>query len=162
MQFQVPQFIETEDKVVGPFSIRQFIYVGSAGIISFFLYFTVELWLWALGTVFSLAIAMGLAFIKVEGRTLTHVMSAALNFYWKPQTYVWQPEHPEIPKDDKLKEEGASLEGLLSGAALRSAWKNLQTGTKTSPKQFFEKTEKYQIFQRLSGERRAARRIDYR
>ena len=30
MQYQVPQFIETEDKVVGPFSLRQFAYVGAA------------------------------------------------------------------------------------------------------------------------------------
>ncbi|MEK9180476.1 MAG: PrgI family protein [Patescibacteria group bacterium] len=163
MQFQVPQFIETEDKIVGPFSIRQFIYIGAAGIVSFFLYFTVELWLWVLGTVFSLALAMGFAFIKIEGRDLTHVLAAALNFYWKPQTYVWQPEHPEVPKSEALeKEAGISLEDVLSGAALRNAWRGLQTGTKVSPRQVLEKGEKYQIFQKLSGERRAARRIDYR
>ena len=32
MQFQVPQFIEIEDKIIGPFTVKQFIYlVGGAG-----------------------------------------------------------------------------------------------------------------------------------
>ena len=31
MQFQVPQFIETEDKVVGPLTLRQFMYIAGAG-----------------------------------------------------------------------------------------------------------------------------------
>ena len=74
MQFQVPQFIDTEDRIVGPFTIRQFLYVASAGILSFILYFTVQTWLWAMGTIFLLAIALGLAFLKVEGRPLVHVL----------------------------------------------------------------------------------------
>ncbi len=159
MQFQVPQFIETEDKIVGPFTIRQFIFIAGAGILSFILYFTVEIWLWATLTVVFLAIAMGLGFIKIEGRSLMHIILSAFNFYWKPQTYVWQPEHPELPGAKG----GVSIEDIVSGAALRNAWKGLQTGTaKVSQKQFAETTDRYEIFQKLSGERRAARRIDYR
>lgn len=165
MQFQVPQFIETEDKIVGPFSIRQFIYVGAAGAFSFFLYFTVQTWLWFLLSVFFVGGALALAFLKVEGRNLPNVVASAFRFYWQPQTYVWQPEHPETPKNRETLgvAGGLSLENIVSGAALRSAWKNLQSGAKVSNQQLAQKVEdQYQVFQRLSGERAAARRIDYR
>jgi hypothetical protein len=32
MQFQVPQFLDVEDKIIGPFTIKQFLYLaGGAG-----------------------------------------------------------------------------------------------------------------------------------
>jgi hypothetical protein len=162
MQFQLPQFIETEDKVVGPFTIKQFLYIAAAGVLGFILYFTVQPWLFVLLSVIFLSIAFGFAFLKVEGRSLPHVFISALSFYWKPQTYVWQPEHPGVEKEKALGG-GISLEDIVSGAALHSAWKNLQTGlSPSSPKKELEKGERYQIFQRQSGERRGARRIDYR
>lgn len=175
MQFQIPQFIETEDKVVGPFSIRQFIYVAIAGGFCFMLYFAVKAWLFAILSIPALGIAFSFAFIKVNGVPLTRVAMAAFNFYWKPQTYVWQPEHPEVQKRPETlagvtataTPQGISLENVVSGIALRSAWQNLQTGTKAAPRvssqQFYGKVqEKYEVFRRMSGERNAARRIDYK
>lgn len=167
MQFQVPQFIETEDKIVGPFTLRQFAYVGGAGIISFIFYFTVEFWVWILFSIILVPLAAALAFIKIEGRPLVHILLSAFNFYWKPQTYVWHTERPEAKKDEaemrRAETGGIPLEDIISGAALRSIWNKLQTGAKISGRQFLQgKTEHYQIFQKLSGERRAARRVDYR
>ena len=60
MQFQVPQFIETEDKIIGPFSIKQFIYVGAAIGISFMLYFTVQAWLWIALSLIVVGLALAL------------------------------------------------------------------------------------------------------
>ncbi|MBU6500459.1 MAG: PrgI family protein [Patescibacteria group bacterium] len=165
MQFQVPQFIQTEDKLVGPFTIKQFVYVGSAGILSFLLYFTVQPWLFAMLSIFLVGGSLALAFIRVEGRALPSVVLSAFGFYWKPQVYVWQPENPETVKgSDGLGVSGNfSLENIVSGAALRSAWKNLQSGTKVSNQQFMQKVDdQYQIFQHVTGDREAARRIDYR
>ena len=174
MQFQVPQFIETEDRVVGPFSIRQFIYVAIAGGFCFMLYFAVEPWLFGLLSVLLLGAALSFAFIKINGVPLTRVAMAAFNFYWKPQTYVWQPEHPEIEKRPEALAPltasapgGISLEDIVSGIALRNVWQDLQTGTKAAPRvssqQFYGKVqEKYEVFRRMAGDRNAARRVDYR
>ena len=81
MQFQVPQFIETEDKVVGPFTLRQFMYVAGAGLASAILYFTVTTWLWLILTLVLLGGAIGVAFVKVEGRPLGNIIFAAFGFY---------------------------------------------------------------------------------
>lgn len=182
MQFQVPQFIETEDKIVGPFTLKQFMYIGGAGGLSAILYFMLQTWLWAILSIIAFAIALSISFIKVQGRSLSNVITSAFNFYWKPQTYVWQPEHQAIrPAREEPSKKGISIEDLLSNAlkakkksketvavatgdSLRKSWKDLQTGEKMSDKQFTENKMygRYQIFQKLTGERNAARRVDYR
>ena len=200
MQFQVPQFIETEDKVVGPFSIRQFIYVGVGALVSALLYFLVSTWLFVIFAIILLGSSLAISFIKVEGRPLASVVRSAFNFYWKPQMYVWQPDYKKVqmhlpavahkaavaaPAKDipsaiasrkKWEEENAkgdteedsTLEKVLAGGALHAAWETIQNGSplakKTSAEQLVDRqmAQRYQIFQRASGARDAARRVDYR
>ena len=167
MQFQVPQFIETEDKIVGPFTIRQFIYVAVGGIFSFTLYFTVQTWVWALLSVFIMGTAVALALVKIGGRPLSHAAFSAAKFYWQPQTYVWKSETAALPskKPEKAGVGGISLESIVSGLALRNTWERLQTGVKTSTPEKLTQgplRQKFQIIQRMTGERQAARRVDYR
>jgi hypothetical protein len=84
--------------------------------------------------------------------------------------YVWKsPEVIEKPQPMPARTTITlpPLESIALGATLHKTWQNLQTGTPTtkkSDKQFLEKkmAERYQIFQKRSGEREAARRIDYR
>jgi hypothetical protein len=124
MQFQVPQFIDTEDKIVGPLSLRQFAFVAAGGILSAILYFSVQPWLWIICSIIIFGAAIALAFVKVEGRPFASVLVSAFNFYWKPQTYVWQPEHPVIhPHPEKVRaEEGKSaLEDILAQSATKMA-----------------------------------------
>lgn len=165
MQFQVPQFIETEDKIVGPFSLRQFLYVAGGGVLSFILYFTVQSWLWIVLSIFILGAAVALALVKVGGRPLPRVALSAAQFYWQPQTYIWKQETgaPAL-KMEETKVGGISLEHIVSGIALRGTWEKLQTGSKVSSAQFMErpKKERFEIFQKMTGDRQVARRVDYR
>ena len=158
MQFQVPQFIETEDKVIGPFSIRQFIYIGvGAGICAMF-YFMFATWLWMIFSIVIMGAAGAFAFIKIDGRPFINIVLSAFSFYWKPQTYLWRSEQQQANKvvHPTL---GASLQNIAAGLALHKGWENIQTGTKISDMQM---TERYQIFRKQTGERRAAKRVDYR
>lgn len=170
MQFQVPQFIETEDKVVGPFSIRQFIYVGIAALISAFFYFLVQTWLFLILAIIFIGSALAISFLKVQGRPLMNVIMSGAHFYWNPQTYVWKPDHPVVTHTEKAAPapSGLTLEDILANSALHKTWQKVQTGSpspeKKSDRQFVERRmiERYQIFQGSGGDRTAARRIDYR
>lgn len=191
MQFQVPQFIETEDKLVGPLTLRQFIYVAIAGGVSAALYFSVGGFVSVVLSIIVITAAVGLAFIRIEGRPLINILLSAANFYWKPQTYVWQPNHPavtmpkapkipSIPKAPKAKPVkppskpsvpekkplSIATEKLSLGSALHKSLTKLQTAERgvESDKQYLERKmeSRYQIFRRETGEKRAARRIDYR
>ncbi|MDE2020876.1 MAG: PrgI family protein [Patescibacteria group bacterium] len=179
MQFQVPQFIETEDKIVGPFSIRQFIYACAAVGVSALLYFAVGGVVWVIGSIIVFAIAVAFAFVKIEGRPFLDVALAAANFYWKPQIYIWQPEHiraqrkPRVAELEPVKARPAAVaparsrESLAAGRSLHTTLATLQTGEKPgkqSDREFLEhKMEsRYQIFRRETGDKQAARRVDYR
>lgn len=168
MQFQVPQFIETEDKIVGPLTLRQFIYVGVGAGITALLYFMLQLWIWVILAFIVMGIAIAISFIKVEGRPFANVILSAFHYYWRPQTYIWKPEQPALPKAKKeapvKKPDVGTLQKLAAGMALHKSWQHVQTGEKMSDKQFTERkmSARYQILQRISGERRAAKRVDYR
>jgi len=167
VQFQVPQFIDTEDKIVGPLSIRQFIYIVVAAGISTVLYFSIQPWLWIILSIPLLGLGAGLAFIKINGRPFAKFLTAGISYYWKPQTYVWKPEEPKLPKTpEALKESvGFSVEKLFAGMALKKAWGSVQVGkpaavaAEPQPK---PPSERYQMFGKITGERETARRVDYR
>jgi hypothetical protein len=143
--------------------------VGIASAISAMFYFLVQTWLFLVIAIVLIGAALALSFIKINGRPLIKLGISAANFYWKPQLYVWQPEHTTVqhkPTPMTVREM-APIEAIAAGGSLHKSWQNLQTGTpvqKTSDRQFIEKrmNERYQIFQRQSGDRQAARRVDYR
>jgi hypothetical protein len=172
MQYQVPQFIDTEDKVVGPFSLRQFAYVGVASLISAIAYFFLQTWLFLIIALVLVGGSLALSFVKINGRPLIKVVTAALYYYWKPQMYVWKSEHPAAAASSRppavAVRELPPVQTIAQGNSLHKSWENLQTGThetkEMSARQFVEKkmAERYQIFRRESGDRTAARRVDYR
>lgn len=92
MRYSVPQFLETEDTVVGPLTIRQSLYLGFAAITGFLsiMVFTV---FWAMIlTLPVFIICVVLAFYKPDGRpVLTYVLSF-FNFVFRPKLYVWKRE----------------------------------------------------------------------
>ena len=91
MQFQVPQFIETEDKIVGPLTLKQLGYVGPGALVIFFLYFVLDPLLWFLVAGIFTAIAVGLAFGKVNGRPMMSFVTAFMDSVWRPKVYVFRP-----------------------------------------------------------------------
>ena len=104
MRFQVPQFIEIEDKIFGPLTITQFVYL--AGGFGFFGAMALMFPLWAaviLGGPIAL-LGLGLAFYKVNDRPLITVMEHALNFYMKEKLYIWKKEKVK-PEDVAQKSE---------------------------------------------------------
>ena len=97
MRFAVPQFIDVEDKIFGPLTLKQAIYL--AGAISFtaviFLQFNVLFAILLGGPV--LALAFLLAFIKVHGRPFINVLSSAFFYATKNKLYLWK----HVPKKKK-------------------------------------------------------------
>jgi hypothetical protein len=167
MQFQVPQFIETEDKIIGPLTLKQFIYVAVAFGILFGLFFLLTPLIWLTIAVPVGGFAAALALVKIQGRPFANVVLSAIHFYWRPQQYAWQPEHP-IQKAVTAREEdkSPSLEKIVAGFALKTAWRTVQTGSKAPdaklPPQQKPATERYEVFRKTTGENRAAKRVDYR
>lgn len=90
MQFNVPQFIEMEDKIFGPLTLKQFLIVAGVGAVLFIIWYTTQLWFTLL---VSIPIVIGLVaviFIKVNGRPFSAFFFSWLNYWTKPRFYVWK------------------------------------------------------------------------
>lgn len=101
MRFQVPQFIEVEDRIFGPLTVTQFIYL--AGGCGFLLGMWLMLPLWA-ALIVGLPVAgfgAGLAFLKINDRPLIVVMEHAFEYYIRDKLYIWdkhQKSNAELAK----------------------------------------------------------------
>ena len=125
MQFQVPQFIEVEDKIFGPLTLKQFIYIAGGVGIALVLYFLLPYKFLAiiLGTPF-VALSLALAFYKVNGKPFVEVMEAAISFWLKNKLYIWK-KASKSPVEQKKKEEDMSLDPLISPRLSDSKLKEL-------------------------------------
>jgi len=100
MRFQVPQFIEVEDKIFGPLTLKQFIYlVGGAGL-SFAVYVLVgNLFLAAIPIVIILAISAAFAFYKVNNKPFIDVVEAAFKYMLGAKLYIWKKSDKVAPQN---------------------------------------------------------------
>ena len=95
MQFEVPQFIEIEDKIIGPFTWKQFVYLaGGAGIL-IVLYLSVPFVFFILFGLPFAALAAGLAFHQINNRPLSIFLESSINHLIKTKSYRWRREVPQ-------------------------------------------------------------------
>ncbi|MHB8660966.1 MAG: PrgI family protein [Minisyncoccota bacterium] len=121
MEYQVPQFIEVEDKIVGPLTLKQFIYIAGGGglCILFFVYLPFLLAILICIPIASLAAA--LAFYKVNGKPFVNVLEAGFNYYTRSKLFLWK--HHEITAKDKST--------AAAAAAREAATEALKTARRT-------------------------------
>jgi len=96
MRFQVPQFIEVEDKIFGPFTLKQFIYlVGGAGL-SFLIWRNLPtfLALILIGPVIGASLA--LASYKVNNKPFIDIVEAAFKYSLSSKLYIWKKVDKKI------------------------------------------------------------------
>jgi hypothetical protein len=92
MQYSVPQFVDVEDKVIGPLSIKQFLFLlGGAGI-GVTLWFLLPVILAIIIDLPLILLAVGLAFFKVNGVPLQSYIANLVGFVLRPNTRVWKRE----------------------------------------------------------------------
>lgn len=90
MLYQVPQFIEVEDKILGPLSMRQLFIVAGLGFVLFALYFIFTLWLFIIIAVIAGVLTATLLFGKIQGRPIVSVIGSILRYYLNPRLYLWE------------------------------------------------------------------------
>lgn len=90
MRFQVPQFIEREARVVGPFTFKQFVYLGVPAAAAFFLYFVAPFFVFLFSTVVFLSVGFMFAFVSMGGRSFATILMNFLHFSVGPKTYIWK------------------------------------------------------------------------
>ncbi len=94
-QYQVPQFIEVEDKIFGPLTLKQFIYVAGGGGICLALFTVLPLWLSIPLMLPPLALSLALAFYEINDRPFIVAMEHAFSYFIGSKLYLWAPRTPQ-------------------------------------------------------------------
>ena len=120
-QFVVPQFIEVEDKILGPITIRQFLILLVAGLIIFITYKLADFALFV--TVFAGlgGLSLVVAFVKVNGQSFHFFILNILQTMRKPGLRIWRKEYSKKELDylRKLQPEEIEIKEILRPAKAR-------------------------------------------
>ena len=90
MRFEVPQFIEIEDKIFGPFTWRQFIsLVGGVGF-AVALFFVAHIFIFLTLGLFVGGMGVLLAFYQVNNRPFSKYLESIFSYTMKSKLYLWK------------------------------------------------------------------------
>ena len=135
-QFVVPKFIEHELTIVGPFTFKQFIYIGVAGAIAFVLYFSAPFLVFLIASIVLGGVSLALAFVKVGGRSLPEIMKNFLMFSSTPKIYLWKKGpspmliKKKVLKEKKKTEEKTTTPKIAGESQLNKLSTKIETDTK--------------------------------
>lgn len=120
MRFQVPQFTEVEDRIVGPLTFKQFIYLAGAGGAIVVLFSVLPRFF---AIVLSLPIAAFgglLAFFRVNNQPFIHIVESFFKYAITSKLYLWKHEREsEAVSSSDNRSAGAVLIPKLSESRLR-------------------------------------------
>ena len=96
MQFRVPKFIDIEDKIIGPLTLKQFGYIIGAGGLSFIVWTFIKIKVIAIIVIIPIAsLFLALAFVKYNNRSFGELLESAFSYYTGAKIYTWKQPIPE-------------------------------------------------------------------
>ena len=90
MRFEVPQFIEIEDKIFGPFTWKQFIFLGGGVGFAAVLFLTAPFIVFVLVGVPLAGLGVLLGFYQVNNRPFSAVLEAFITYFTNNRLYLWR------------------------------------------------------------------------
>ena len=90
MQFKVPQFLDIEDKIFGPFTVSQFAYLAGGAGISFILYKLLGLLFAIIPILVVAGLALALTFYRPNGKPFIMMIQAWARYVSEDKLYLWK------------------------------------------------------------------------
>lgn len=92
MRFEVPQFIEIEDKIFGPLTWRQFIYLGGGVGAAVAMFVVLPFILFLIFGIPLALVAIALAFFPVNSRPFSFFLQAIYDYLRNKRLYLWRQD----------------------------------------------------------------------
>ncbi len=131
-RFIVPQFIDAEDKIFGPVTVRQFIIVIIGFLFIFIAYKLSDFALFALEAFIITSVTLLFAFVKFNGAPFHVFFGNFLNTFTKAKIRVWMKEYIAVAefksKNEEKKEEYIKPKPLANSGKLSELSLIIDTG----------------------------------
>lgn len=132
MRFEVPQFIEIEDKIFGPFTWRQFVYVGGGAGLATVLFFTAPFIVFVLLGLPIAGITFLLGYYPVNNQPFSRFLESIVSYLKNYRLYLWRKKGTGIYGDNGNWESGSAsytppaTEGNLNSLSRKLELKAIQ------------------------------------
>jgi|SRR5688572_1228903 len=91
-QYVVPQFIDVEDKILGPITTRQFAILMITALVMFIIYKLVYIWYAVAIDVTLLGMALVMAFVRINGQPFHYFLLNFVQTFRRPNIRVWNKD----------------------------------------------------------------------
>ncbi len=91
-QFVVPQFIDVEDKILGPITTRQFVILLVVALLLFIFYKLMTFIYFVLFGLSTFALGVVLAFVKINGQPFHYFLLNLFQTFRRPKLRIWNKE----------------------------------------------------------------------
>jgi hypothetical protein len=91
-QFVVPQFIDVEDKILGPITTRQFAILMITALVMFIIYKILYIWYAVAVDVILLGMALVVAFVRINGQPFHYFLLNFVQTFRRPGVRVWNKD----------------------------------------------------------------------
>jgi len=123
MRFQVPQFTDVEDKIFGPLTLKQFIYLAGGGGIVVVLWNLLPTFLAIILSLPVAGIAIALTFFKVNNRPFISMLESFFKYTVGQKLYVWKKEEKQaVPRARGVAAPQITLPHLSNSKLKDLAW----------------------------------------
>jgi len=100
MHAQVPQYLDIEDKIIGPLSLKQFIILLLGGGVIFLLYNILKFPIFIIVAIPIAFFTLLLAFYKINNQKFGKFVINILGFLSKSNIYTWKKQIPTKPIEE--------------------------------------------------------------
>jgi len=90
MQFKVPQFLDIEDKIFGPFTFKEFVYLAGGAGLCFVLYKVLGLFWGAIPILVVGGFSIALARYRPNNKPFIEMLEAGFNYLMQSKLYIWK------------------------------------------------------------------------
>ena len=99
MQFKVPQFLEIEDKIFGPFTFKEFIYLAGGAGLCYVFYKLLGFLLGLIPMLIIAAFALLLTFYHPNNKPFLDMVQSGIKYVVQNKLYVWKKKRKLINKE---------------------------------------------------------------
>ncbi len=103
MRFEVPQFIEIEDKIFGPLTWKQFLYLGGGVGMAAVIFLTLPILVFVLVGLPLALLAAALSFYPINSRPFSYFLEAVFNYLRGQKLYLWRQDTDIVHKEYAVK-----------------------------------------------------------
>lgn len=102
MHAQVPQYLDIEDKIIGPLTLKQFIYLLLGAGALFLLFNILKLSVFIIVAIPISILIFLVTFYKIGNQKFSQFVFSLLKFLGRPNIYTWKKLSPKKPSEEPI------------------------------------------------------------